>query len=89
MTLDGPDAPRPVLAHLPDETNGGATSSTLASVVARSRRHGERRLRNVTGVSISVALAVATSAAAAVLSSPSHGFATQVASLPGEVSYPF
>jgi hypothetical protein len=48
MTLDGPDAPRPVLAHLTDETNGGATSSTLASIVARARRHRERRLGIIT-----------------------------------------
>jgi hypothetical protein len=32
MALDGPDAPRPVSAHLLDETSGGATSSTHASV---------------------------------------------------------
>jgi len=48
MTLDGPDAPRPVLAHLTDEANGGATSSTLASIVARARRHRGRRLGIIT-----------------------------------------
>ena len=57
MTFESKETQRAEFSHLLDEADGSATSSTLASIVARSRRRRERRLKVITGASIVVALA--------------------------------
>src|SRR5579864_7629600 len=57
MTAEGSGTSRPELGHLLDDATGTATRATLASIVDRSRRRRERRLKLITGVSIAVALA--------------------------------
>jgi hypothetical protein len=57
MTFESKDRQGAEFSHLLDQTDEPATSSTLASIVARSRRRRERRLKVITGVSIVVALA--------------------------------
>lgn len=56
MTFESKETQRAEFSHLLDEADGSANSSTLASIVARSRRRRERRLKVITGVSIVVAL---------------------------------
>ena len=57
MTPDDPRKRQAGLSHLLDDVNGGATTATLASIVARARRRRERHMKIITGVSIVVALA--------------------------------
>jgi hypothetical protein len=57
MTRDDHHSQPAEFSRLLDEADGKATAATLESIVARSRRHRERRLKVVTGISIVVALA--------------------------------
>jgi hypothetical protein len=57
MARDDHDSQPAEFSRLLDEADGKATAATLRSIVARSRRHRERRLKVVTGISIVVALA--------------------------------
>ena len=57
MTPDEPDLGQGALSHLLDGGANEATTTVLTSIVARSRRRRDRRLKIVAGVSIVVALA--------------------------------
>ena len=57
MTFEDQDTQRAEFSSLLDEADGKATAATLGSIVARSRRHRERRMKVITGVSILLALA--------------------------------
>ncbi|HVB01630.1 MAG TPA: hypothetical protein VNE42_10275 [Acidimicrobiales bacterium] len=57
MTFEDQDTQRAEYSSLLDEADGKATAATLGSIVARSRRHRERRLKVITGISILLALA--------------------------------
>jgi len=57
MTFKDQGSQRAEFSSLLDEADGKATAATLGSIVARSRRHREHRLKVITGISILLAFA--------------------------------
>jgi len=76
MSPDDPPFGRGELSHLLEGAEAEASTARLASIVARSRRRRDRRLKIATGVSIVVALAGAGVAGITQANRPSAGNTT-------------